>query len=70
MINFKCCRSSFLYSLLFLLLLDRMKKYGLKKGLASIDDGDYKKAVECFDEAIKINPSYGEAWYKKRCCYL
>ena len=35
------------------------------KGLDYAIEGKYVQAIQCYDEAIRINPDYALAWYTK-----
>ncbi len=32
--------------------------------------GDYKRAIECYEHAIKLKPDFGKAWYYKAKAHL
>ena len=44
--------------------IDRAKEL-FNEGLVFIDSGNYEEAINCFEKALKINPLYADAWYKK-----
>jgi tetratricopeptide (TPR) repeat protein len=38
------------------------------KGKALLEMGTYREALNCFDNALKLEPDYAYAWYKKALC--
>ena len=41
------------------------ERYWYKKGIVYSANGRYKKALECFDKTISLNPSHCEALYNR-----
>jgi tetratricopeptide (TPR) repeat protein len=44
---------------------DRAVNILMKKGIAAMNRQDYRKALEIFDQMVKIAPDYAEAWNKR-----
>ena len=39
------------------------------KGIVLIKQKKYPSALDCFDQSIKLNGKYGNAYYQKGICY-
>ena len=37
----------------------------LEKGLALYNSGNYEEALNCYNNALELEPSFEEAWYRK-----
>jgi tetratricopeptide (TPR) repeat protein len=48
---------------------DKLKAAWNNKGLALAGLKKYDKAIQCYDEALKIDPLLKEAWYNKGRAY-
>jgi tetratricopeptide (TPR) repeat protein len=61
-------------TLIFVLRLDitvQTKSTDLfKSGIKFLDNNDWKNAIKQFDAAIKINPFYGDFYYRRAIAYL
>ena len=47
---------------------DKASKWN-SKGLTFHDNGEFEKAIECFEKAIEIDLNYDSAWYNMGLSY-
>ena len=40
------------------------------KGMIYYESADYTSAIQCFNEAIRIDPDFGEAYYNRGLGYM
>lgn len=65
---FKPLKTMIIITILLILALPAWSKTAqewFKEGLVYFDKENYQEAIECFDCAIKVDPNYVDAWYKK-----
>ena len=40
------------------------------RGIAYVDQGEYQRAIQDYDEAVRLNPSYAHAYYNRGLAHL